>query len=631
MEQRTLVDPPRAAEPGRSATSARYGWRPMRAPYVLAGWSRLLAAGAVSAPAAHAAIPFAPCTPAGFQCGQLAVPLDPAGAAGGTLTLNVKRRVAASNPSNTAVVGARRRPGPGGDPVRVEARPEHGARRSPPATCSSSTSAARARRAQLRCLRRSSTPRRSAPRAIGPSRAFYRTADSVDDIEAIRQSPRATASSCSTASRTAPRSPRPTPPSTRPTSRRSSSTRSCRPRGPTSSTARPSAASARRCASSAARRRCRGISGDPRGDLAALVRRLERSPLRGPVVTADGPPGAPLDERDRPPRHPARAATSTRRCAPSSPPPCAARCTATRGRSCASRSGRTSTTPSAGATTSPTALFVDTAARRAPSRGTAATAPQARADAAIARGPRDPAHADFGPFDARIALLSDAIPLCVVVARTRRPPPAPPAPLPDVPTLVIDGDADLRTPVTRRPRGRRADPGRPAPRRSRSSGTPSSARTRPAARAPASPRSSPARPVRRAPRRRRSSRRRRIAPTRLAQVPGAGTRAQDRERRRRDAPGRRRRSSSAIAADRRKPPRVGTQIGGLRSGTARWTATGIRLRRVQYVPGVLVSGLRPAVATGDDDRDRVRRRRAARHGAHPPRRRRSSAASAAAG
>src|SRR5215470_7124035 len=83
----------------------------MRVPYVLAGLVALLAAGAISAPAAHAAIPFAPCSPAGFQCGQLAVPLDPSGAAGGTLTLNIKRRLAASNPGNAAVVGLAGGPG----------------------------------------------------------------------------------------------------------------------------------------------------------------------------------------------------------------------------------------------------------------------------------------------------------------------------------------------------------------------------------------------------------------------------------------------------------------------------------------------------------------------------------------
>jgi dethiobiotin synthetase len=50
------------------------------------------------------------------------------------------------------------------------------------------------------------------------------------------------------------------------------------------------------------------------------------------------------------------------------------------------------------------------------------------------------------------------------------------------------------------------------------------------------------------------------------------------------------------AALRRRPPRVGTRVPGLRGGTARWAATGTSLRRVQYVPGVVVSGLVPHAA-----------------------------------
>jgi hypothetical protein len=45
------------------------------------------------------------------------------------------------------------------------------------------------------------------------------------------------------------------------------------------------------------------------------------------------------------------------------------------------------------------------------------------------------------------------------------------------------------------------------------------------------------------------------------------------------------------------PPRVGDRVGGLRAGSARWTRTGISLRRVEYVPGVVVSGFAPR-ATG---------------------------------
>src|SRR6185436_2582798 len=156
----------------------------MRAPYVLAGLVALLAAGAVSAPAAHAAIPFAPCTPAGFQCGQLAVPLDPAGAVGGTLTLNVKRRVAASNPSNSAVVGLAGGPGQAAIPFASKL-----AQNMAPALATRDLLVFDQRgtgsSGELRCSGQSTAAQCAA--AIGPSRAFYRTAESVDDIEAIRQ------------------------------------------------------------------------------------------------------------------------------------------------------------------------------------------------------------------------------------------------------------------------------------------------------------------------------------------------------------------------------------------------------------------------------------------------------------
>src|SRR4029079_13185729 len=156
----------------------------MRAPYVLAGLVALLAAGAVSAPAAHAAIPLAPCTPAGFQCGQLAVPLDPAGAVGGTLTLNIKRRVAPSNPSNSAVVGLAGGPGQAAIPFAsklAQSMPPPLATRDLLVFDQRGTGSS----GELRCSGQSTAAQCAA--AIGPSRAFYRTAESVEDIEAIRQ------------------------------------------------------------------------------------------------------------------------------------------------------------------------------------------------------------------------------------------------------------------------------------------------------------------------------------------------------------------------------------------------------------------------------------------------------------
>ena len=134
---------------------------------------------------------YAPCDPAGFQCGQLPVPLDRTGAVPGTLTLNVKRVVAASNPTATAVVALAGGPGQAAIPVATEfasilgpslatrdllVYDQRGTGSSGRLSCpafdrgvSSIVDAAAACANQL-----------------GPPRGFYRTSDSVDDIEALR-------------------------------------------------------------------------------------------------------------------------------------------------------------------------------------------------------------------------------------------------------------------------------------------------------------------------------------------------------------------------------------------------------------------------------------------------------------
>ncbi|MDP9346805.1 MAG: hypothetical protein M3P44_14045, partial [Actinomycetota bacterium] len=81
----------------------------MRTRSTLAALTTLLACAA--APAAHAAIAYAPCDPAGYQCGTLSVPLDRTGAVPGTVTLSAKRVVSANNPTQSAVVGLAGGPG----------------------------------------------------------------------------------------------------------------------------------------------------------------------------------------------------------------------------------------------------------------------------------------------------------------------------------------------------------------------------------------------------------------------------------------------------------------------------------------------------------------------------------------
>src|SRR3954452_6960766 len=156
----------------------------MRVRSALAGLAALVAAGAITTPRADAAIAFAPCTPAGFQCGQLAVPLDPSGSAAGTITLSVKRKVAPSNPSLSAVIGLAGGPGQAAIPFASKLEADIA-----PALAGRDLVVLDQRgtgsSGQLRCPG-TSTPSSCANR-IGPSRAFYRKAGGVEDVEAIRR------------------------------------------------------------------------------------------------------------------------------------------------------------------------------------------------------------------------------------------------------------------------------------------------------------------------------------------------------------------------------------------------------------------------------------------------------------
>ena len=78
-------------------------------------------AGALAlAPAASAQVAYAPCQPAGYQCGQLAVPIDRTAAVAGTVTLNIKRAVASANPTASVVIGLAGGPGQAALPALQE-------------------------------------------------------------------------------------------------------------------------------------------------------------------------------------------------------------------------------------------------------------------------------------------------------------------------------------------------------------------------------------------------------------------------------------------------------------------------------------------------------------------------------
>ena len=149
-------------------------------------------AGAAVVPAgASAALPWTPCQPTGFECATLDVPLDRSGATPGTVTLNATRVPASANPGRVAVIALAGGPGQAAVPIApdfasilgpaISSRDllvydQRGTGGSNPLTCAA--------------LGRSSgslaSVTRSCSEQLGPARAFFRTADSVLDIEALR-------------------------------------------------------------------------------------------------------------------------------------------------------------------------------------------------------------------------------------------------------------------------------------------------------------------------------------------------------------------------------------------------------------------------------------------------------------
>jgi pimeloyl-ACP methyl ester carboxylesterase len=551
----------------------------MRVRSALAGLAALLAAGAITAPRADAAIAFAPCAPAGFQCGSLAVPLDPSGTAGGTITLAVRRTVAASNPTQTAVIGLAGGPGQAAIPFAAKIRANIApalATRDLVVFDQRGTGAS----GQLRCPG-TSTPSSCANR-IGPARAFFRTPESVEDIEAIRREGGyatlvlyGTSYGTKVAEAYAAKYPQNVEALVLDSV--------VLPEGPDvfdrSTLRRVGPALRQLCGAT----RCRGISADPRGDIAALVRRLERRPIRGPVISSSGRTlrrtFTPVDlvdvllAGDFDPSLRADLPAAVRSALRGDVRPIL----------------RLRTRVGAGDTSDDTisvGLFAATTCEEGAFPWNRADPPQLRADAAV-RAVRAIPRAQFGPFDGRVALVAGTAPLCVTWPNAA-PAPVAPGPLPNVPTLILSGDADLRTPVTdaralaaRIPAARFVEV--PFTGHSVIGGDTTGCAKAAVAAFFAGQALQPCRAT--APQFRPTA----IAPTRLGALSGAGRAGKTVravERTLADAG----EVFLGIAADRRKPPRIGTQIGGLRGGFARWTQTGIRLRRMQYVPGVVVTG-----------------------------------------
>ncbi|HEX7300975.1 MAG TPA: alpha/beta fold hydrolase [Solirubrobacteraceae bacterium] len=580
----------------------------MRARSTLAA---LAAAAAVLGltPAAHAAISYAPCEPAGYQCGQLPVPLDRTGAVPGTLTLSIKRAVATSNPTASAVVGLAGGPGQAALPSVTEFASILGpvlTNRDLVIFDQRGTGAS----GRLRCAAFESgfssitEAAASCASQLGPARGFFRSADSVDDIESIRVESgyqKLVLFGVSYGTKVALDYAAKYPANVEAIVLDSV----VPPEGSDVLNVSTFKALPRALGELCGNGLCNGITNNVGRDLATVARRAGqpgaggRPGFTGKVNTPGGTSVRLRLTRDglleillAGDLNPTLRAEL----------PAALRSTIKGDRRpllrlrlrAAGLTGIPNTRAQTDTASDSDALFVATRCeesifpwdRNAPARQ--------RAAQAVGAAQAHPA-TDFGAFGWSVALRSEAIPVCLGWPNAS-PPPAPPLPLPAVPTLVLTGGGDVRTPVEDAQAVASRIPGAQilaVPYTGHSvltSDVSDCAKNAMAAFFTGQPVTACANPrpiIAPTP----------IAPTRLSRLPGrtrasktvAAASATVRDVRLQFL-------GDELAAGRITP--VGARVGGLRSGRATATSRGYSLRRVEFVPGVTVTGLVP-VANGN--------------------------------
>jgi len=249
-----------------------------------------------SAQAAVSPVAFTPCASAsasGFACAQLTVPLDPSGAVPGTVTLSIERKVAVTGTATQAIIGLAGGPGQAVIPfaqdlaqtvsAALQTRDlvvfdQRGTGTSGPLSCPA---------LQATDVSLTAAVVGECSTQLGPARAFYETDDSVADIEAIRVAlgysqviPYGTSYGTKVALRYAEQYPSDT------AGLLLDST--VDPNGPDVYGASSFAAIPTVLANLCAHHACRGIDADPMAELTKLVTRLNSTPVRAKVITAKG-------------------------------------------------------------------------------------------------------------------------------------------------------------------------------------------------------------------------------------------------------------------------------------------------------------------------------------------------------
>jgi pimeloyl-ACP methyl ester carboxylesterase len=417
----------------------------------------LVLAGRAPSPAA-ATLSFTPCpNAAGFSCASLGVPLDRSGVVTGTISLSVERKLAGRTPSSTALVALAGGPGQAALPfasytartmaAALKSRDllmfdQRGTGDSDPLSCPALEDPSTASPGRLfeRCAAQ-----------LGPARRAFTTAESVQDIESLRRAGGyeklllyGTSYGTKVALEYAERYPQHVEAllldSVVPTD------------GPEPLSIPTLEAVSPIIRELCSQQLCRGITNDALADLSRLILRLRRAPLSGTVydglgerhhttISEVGLLGV-LEAGDLNPALRALLPAAVRSALDDDPDPLV--------RLEALSEGLIPNLPSgeiryAGGDETDEALFATTSCEEEPfpwqrDAGAAQRLAEARAFAEA-----QPA-ADFAPFDAATAFGADLVSACAYWPDASPPPPAP-SPLPDVPTLILSGAQDMRTPT----------------------------------------------------------------------------------------------------------------------------------------------------------------------------------------
>ena len=408
----------------------------------------VLAAVLLAPAVARAEIPWAACPTAGYDCAHVDVPLDRTGAVAGTVSLAVTRVRAQINPTNSAVVALAGGPGQAALPLAQDFATalaplvaqrdllvfdQRGTGLSGALDCQALHQRASLIQTTGRCANE-----------LGAARAFYRTNDSVEDIEALRVAAgydKLVLFGVSYGTKVAEAYAAAHPDHV--AARVLDSV--VLPEGPDPFQRSTLATAPRVLKDLCANHACASATPDVQGDLRRLAAQLRKKSLRGKVTLTSGRRVSySMDQTglldillagDLNPTLRAELPGSMRAALRGDASPLL--------RLSVRSEGLTTGLQTAGGDSD--ALFLATTCEEVPFEWTRTAGPDQRGGEITAAANRIPS-AQLGPFSPRAALQGGPIPYCLGWPDANPVAPAAPGPLPQVPTLVLDGQMDLRTP-----------------------------------------------------------------------------------------------------------------------------------------------------------------------------------------